>query len=227
MVELKNHPWCANVNWDRVYRKRVKPPYSPSLQQSNLDPEYLNAPIAPEEMIEEAKLEMPEIYYEALSVQLQCYSARYLAQVGSASVTSSESASTNNTPRMPNAINSAIKTIIQENKGITIEEKESEEKEESATQNKDDDTVPESKSLEEFVGLHETVVSLDQVRIRRNQYIYDRNSICVAIGDLLTPIQHESDIPSLDINTIPDFNKGIPQKKRPGFSRRSMPPKHP
>jgi len=34
---------------------------------------------------------------------------------------------------MPNAINSAIKTIIQENKGITIEEKESEEKEESAT----------------------------------------------------------------------------------------------
>ena len=222
MEEIKNHAWCANVNWDRVYRKRVKPPYSPSLQRSNLDPEYLNAPIAPEEMIEEAKLEMPEIYYEAPSVQLQCYSARYLTQVGSASVTSSESASTNNTPRLPNAINSAIKHVIQENKGSLIEEKEGEE--EFKAQNKDDENVPESKSLEEFVGLAETVVSLDQVRIRRNQYIYDRNSICVAIGDLLTPIQHESDIPSLDINTIPDFNKGIPQKKRPGAVRRSTQP---
>lgn len=102
-------------------------------------------------------------------------------------MTSSESASTNNTPRLQN--NSAIKSIIQENTGLSVNlECEDESKTQTPKQEETSVLSNNSQSLEEMVGLAETVVSLEQVKIRRNQYVYDRNSISVAIGDLMTPI---------------------------------------
>lgn len=27
--EVLNHPWFSNVNWDKLYKKQIKPPYEP------------------------------------------------------------------------------------------------------------------------------------------------------------------------------------------------------
>ena len=27
--EIKNHPWFAGIDWDKLYRKEVVPPYNP------------------------------------------------------------------------------------------------------------------------------------------------------------------------------------------------------
>jgi hypothetical protein len=121
-AEIKAHPWCSNVNWDRVLRKRVKPPYKPNLQQSNLDPEYLNCRVSMDETAsscsEESKLELPCIYFEAVSTQHSCYSARYMGRRGLSSNESSTNPSVDNTPRYPQTTD-AISQIITENTGIS------------------------------------------------------------------------------------------------------------
>ena len=47
--DVKNHPWCANIPWDQFLLKAVAPPFVPSLQQSNFDPEYTSLPLVEEE----------------------------------------------------------------------------------------------------------------------------------------------------------------------------------
>ncbi len=41
--EVKEHPWCKNIDWARYERKEVEPPFKPSLRQSHFDPEYTAA----------------------------------------------------------------------------------------------------------------------------------------------------------------------------------------
>jgi serine/threonine protein kinase len=38
---IKNHPWCKDIDWDAYLAKKVAPPNSPSISQSNFDPEYV------------------------------------------------------------------------------------------------------------------------------------------------------------------------------------------
>jgi len=38
--EVKAHPWCVNVPWDRILAKTKSPPFAPNLRQSNFDQEY-------------------------------------------------------------------------------------------------------------------------------------------------------------------------------------------
>jgi hypothetical protein len=38
--EIKDHPFCAEIDWDEIYNKKVDPPILPSLSQSNFDSEY-------------------------------------------------------------------------------------------------------------------------------------------------------------------------------------------
>lgn len=40
--EIKEHPWCSDIDWDLYLKKKVKPPFTPSLQQSHFDPEYVS-----------------------------------------------------------------------------------------------------------------------------------------------------------------------------------------
>ena len=38
--EIKEHPWCADIEWAQVLKKDVLPPFKPFLNKSNFDPEY-------------------------------------------------------------------------------------------------------------------------------------------------------------------------------------------
>ena len=73
--EIKNHPWCAKINWEYVLHKRMAPPFKPSLYTSNIDPEC-RAEIQDEKNIADDSIFIsnflnsssriiPDIYYEA------------------------------------------------------------------------------------------------------------------------------------------------------------------
>ena len=38
--EIKQHPWCSDIDWNMFYQKKITPPWKPRLDQSNFDPEY-------------------------------------------------------------------------------------------------------------------------------------------------------------------------------------------
>ena len=38
--EIKSHPWCAHIPWERLLLKAKSPPFTPNLRKSNFDPEY-------------------------------------------------------------------------------------------------------------------------------------------------------------------------------------------
>eukprot|EP00826_Nyctotherus_ovalis_P001611 TRINITY_DN10269_c0_g13_i1.p1 TRINITY_DN10269_c0_g13~~TRINITY_DN10269_c0_g13_i1.p1 ORF type:complete len:701 (-),score=112.04 TRINITY_DN10269_c0_g13_i1:759-2861(-) len=39
--ELKEHPWCADIDWSAYRKRKVEPPFKPSLGRSHFDPEYI------------------------------------------------------------------------------------------------------------------------------------------------------------------------------------------
>ena len=43
--EIKAHPWCSVINWDRFLSKKNLPPFRPNFRASNFDNEYLNMPL--------------------------------------------------------------------------------------------------------------------------------------------------------------------------------------
>ena len=43
--EIKDHPFCIDINWEDVVNKRLIPPIKPSQKYSNFDPEYTNLPV--------------------------------------------------------------------------------------------------------------------------------------------------------------------------------------
>ena len=43
--EIKEHPWCKDIDWESYMRKGVEPPFKPSLRQSHFDPEYTAATV--------------------------------------------------------------------------------------------------------------------------------------------------------------------------------------
>eukprot|EP00347_Sterkiella_histriomuscorum_P000019 403377493 len=43
--EIKDHPFCMDINWDDVLNKVPMPPIKPSQKYSNFDPEYTNLPV--------------------------------------------------------------------------------------------------------------------------------------------------------------------------------------
>ena len=43
--EIKDHPFCRDIDWEQVMEKQVVPPIKPSLRYSNFDPEYTNMPV--------------------------------------------------------------------------------------------------------------------------------------------------------------------------------------
>ena len=38
--EIKEHPWCADIDWASVLKKTIDPPFKPFLLRSNFDSEY-------------------------------------------------------------------------------------------------------------------------------------------------------------------------------------------
>lgn len=43
--EVKGHPWCSKIQWDKLLKKRILPPFRPNLRVSNFDPEYTSMEI--------------------------------------------------------------------------------------------------------------------------------------------------------------------------------------
>ena len=39
--KIKRHPWCADIDWDAIFQRKVRPPHIPSVFKSNFDPEYV------------------------------------------------------------------------------------------------------------------------------------------------------------------------------------------
>ncbi|CAG9320848.1 unnamed protein product [Blepharisma stoltei] len=39
-AEIKAHPWCKKIKFDKMLRKQIVPPFRPNLRLSNFDPEY-------------------------------------------------------------------------------------------------------------------------------------------------------------------------------------------
>ena len=40
--EVKEHKWCKDIHWDLVYKKGLKPPYTPNLRICNFETEFLH-----------------------------------------------------------------------------------------------------------------------------------------------------------------------------------------
>eukprot|EP00826_Nyctotherus_ovalis_P050708 TRINITY_DN624_c0_g3_i1.p1 TRINITY_DN624_c0_g3~~TRINITY_DN624_c0_g3_i1.p1 ORF type:complete len:615 (-),score=143.03 TRINITY_DN624_c0_g3_i1:427-2271(-) len=45
IVEIKEHPWCKDVDWERFQRRQIGPPFKPNLHQSHFDSEYVNSSV--------------------------------------------------------------------------------------------------------------------------------------------------------------------------------------
>lgn len=45
VAEIKNHPWFADIDWEKLYMKQIPPPYVPGVSEaddvSKIDPEFL------------------------------------------------------------------------------------------------------------------------------------------------------------------------------------------
>jgi serine/threonine protein kinase len=38
--EIKEHPWLKDINWEKVLKKEINPPFKPFYNRSNFDSEY-------------------------------------------------------------------------------------------------------------------------------------------------------------------------------------------
>lgn len=43
--DIKDHPWCLSIHWQKFYKKKVAPPFRPNMRASNFDPEFTCIPI--------------------------------------------------------------------------------------------------------------------------------------------------------------------------------------
>ncbi|CDW79087.1 camp-dependent protein kinase catalytic [Stylonychia lemnae] len=43
--EIKDHPFCIDINWDDAIQRKLLPPIRPSQKYSNFDPEYTSLPV--------------------------------------------------------------------------------------------------------------------------------------------------------------------------------------
>ncbi len=43
--QIKSHPWCCDIDWEKIERKEIAPPWLPDIKQSNFDPEYTSLPL--------------------------------------------------------------------------------------------------------------------------------------------------------------------------------------
>eukprot|EP00347_Sterkiella_histriomuscorum_P003296 403364829 len=43
--EIKDHPFCMDINWDDAMQRKLLPPIRPSQKYSNFDPEYTSLPV--------------------------------------------------------------------------------------------------------------------------------------------------------------------------------------
>jgi len=45
IIEIKEHAWCKDINWDAYFEHKIEPPFKPDLRQSHFDPEYTKIPV--------------------------------------------------------------------------------------------------------------------------------------------------------------------------------------
>lgn len=45
LSDIKDHPWCADIHWKQVYKKKVQPPFRPHYKVSNFDPQFTGMPV--------------------------------------------------------------------------------------------------------------------------------------------------------------------------------------
>jgi len=44
--EVKLHPWCRKIDWEKVLSKKAVPPFRPNMRKSNFDPEYFKKDVS-------------------------------------------------------------------------------------------------------------------------------------------------------------------------------------
>lgn len=45
LLEVKGHPWCAKIKWDKLLQRKILPPFRPNLKLSNFDSQYTSIQI--------------------------------------------------------------------------------------------------------------------------------------------------------------------------------------
>lgn len=43
--DIKDHPWCASIHWQKLYKKKIRPPFRPNFRATNFDPEFTSISI--------------------------------------------------------------------------------------------------------------------------------------------------------------------------------------
>ncbi|EEQ97130.1 protein kinase, putative [Perkinsus marinus ATCC 50983] len=43
--EIKDHPWVKSMDWEKLFRKQIKPPIDPSKTKKNFSPEFTKKPV--------------------------------------------------------------------------------------------------------------------------------------------------------------------------------------
>ena len=43
--EIINHPWCLDIQWEKIKHKEIEPPLVPNLRKSNFDKEFTNSKV--------------------------------------------------------------------------------------------------------------------------------------------------------------------------------------
>jgi len=46
--DIKDHPWCAEIHWKLLYKKKIQPPFRPHYKISNFDHQFTEIPVDPE-----------------------------------------------------------------------------------------------------------------------------------------------------------------------------------
>jgi serine/threonine protein kinase len=51
LEEIKEHPWCAKIDWSKLLAKKIIPPFRPNLKISNFDPLYTSMKLEEDQFI--------------------------------------------------------------------------------------------------------------------------------------------------------------------------------
>jgi serine/threonine protein kinase len=63
--DIKDHPWCADIHWKRVFKKKVDPPFRPEYRKSNFDPNFTIIPLdLPSLQMEIVKVDENDRFFE-------------------------------------------------------------------------------------------------------------------------------------------------------------------
>ena len=81
VIEIKEHPWMSDVNWDLLMKKQIESPYIPSSKKENFDKHYCEGiDRVGEETIERYELYLQSDLYEDVFINYTYISLEYVSK---------------------------------------------------------------------------------------------------------------------------------------------------